>query len=78
MKPPRLRVRPLVVAIGVLSCSVGTTACASLTEIERTPFGPNFPPAPGRTYYLKKSLFGTTILVCDAGPRDAVCFEKPN
>lgn len=62
---------------GVLFSTFGA-GCASLQEIEQTPFAANFPSAPGRTYYLKKSMFRTTILVCDAGPRDAVCFEKPN
>lgn len=61
----------LVVAIGSLG------GCASLQELDQTTYAGNFPSGPGRTYYLKKSPFRTTILVCDAGPREAYCFEKP-
>lgn len=57
------------------ACSAG---CASFQELDQTAYAGTFPSSPGRTYYLRRSPFGTTILVCDAGPRDAVCFEKPN
>lgn len=57
---------------------LGATGCATLEPLEGTALGGNFPNAQGRTYYLRKSPFRTTILVCDGGPRDAVCFEKPN
>ena len=62
----------------LLVLAAGSTGCASLEPLEGSALGATFPGGPGRTYYLKKSLFGTTILVCDGGPRDAVCFEKPN
>jgi len=65
-------------AFGLLALFGGATGCASLQPLEETAMGANFPNSPGRTYYLKKSLFGTRILVCDGGPREAVCFEKPN
>jgi len=57
---------------------LGASGCASLQELEGAPLGAQFPSAPGRKYFLKKSPFRTTILVCDGGPREAVCFEKPN
>lgn len=62
----------------LMMVAAGLTGCASLEPLEGTALGANFPGSPGRTYYLKKSLFGTTILVCDGGPQSAVCFEKPN
>lgn len=68
--------RVAVLAAGIAAASA--TGCASLQEIDGTQFGANFPTGPGRTYYLKKSLFRTVILVCDGGPGDAVCFEKPH
>jgi hypothetical protein len=52
--------------------------CASYREAEQTQIGANFPASPGRTYFVRKTPFSTTILVCDGGPRDAVCFEKPH
>lgn len=61
-------------AIVLLLCASG---CASLQEVEGTQLGATFPNAPGRKYFVKKSPFRTTILVCDGGPRDAVCFDKP-
>ncbi len=58
--------------------ALGATGCSSLQELDGGQLGATFPSAPGRKYFLKKSPFGTSILVCDGGPREAVCFEKPN
>lgn len=66
-----------VLGVSTLFVVGSTTGCASLQELDQTQYGSNFPMRPGRTYYLKKSPFRTTILVCDAGPREAFCFEKP-
>jgi hypothetical protein len=73
---PTTRLRLLLGAFGVLATGP-LTGCASLQELDQTSYAANFPSGPGRTYYLKKSPFRTTILVCDAGPREAYCFEKP-
>jgi hypothetical protein len=70
------RLRLLLGSLAMLATG-SLTGCASLQELDRTSYASNFPSAPGRTYYLKKSPFRTTILVCDAGPREAYCFEKP-
>ncbi len=74
MMAPLLRV---LLGASALVAVCSTTGCASLQELDQTQYGANFPMRPGRTYYLKKSPFRTTILVCDAGPREAFCFEKP-
>lgn len=62
----------------LVAIALAGAGCASLQEVGQTPHAAHFPAAPGRTYYLKKSPFGSTILVCDAGPSDTVCFEKPH
>jgi hypothetical protein len=62
----------------LFALGIPLVGCASLQELDQTPYAATFPTAMGRTYYLKKSPFGSTILVCDGGPREAVCFEKPN
>ena len=36
------------------------------------------PASPGRAVFIKKQWNGTRILICEGGPTDAVCYEKPN
>lgn len=39
---------------------------------------PNAFPTPGRAVFTKNQWDGTQILICEGGPSDAVCYDKPN
>ena len=65
------------VAFPLLLLAFASGGCASSLHDPEAAQGAQFP-SPGRTIFLKKSWDGTAILVCEGGPNDAVCYEKPN
>lgn len=53
-------------------------AGAGCTSQLSQPNGGAMFPSPGRAVFTKKQWDGTRILICEGGPTDAVCYDKPN
>lgn len=63
----------------LLFFSLLAVLCVGCTsQLSANPDGGAAFPTPGRAVFTKKQWNGTRILICEGGPNDAVCYEKPN
>jgi hypothetical protein len=62
----------------LLLLPLGSVAgCVSLEQLNPT-MGQSMPPYFGRAYFLKKTPFGSAVLVCDVQPNNSglVCYNS--
>jgi hypothetical protein len=57
---------------------LATLSVGCTSQLSANPDGGAAFPTPGRAVFTKKQWNGTRILICEGGPNDAVCYEKPN
>lgn len=66
--------RTLVGTLGVLLLTA--SGCVTIDQLQPTG-GQSMGTTFGRAYFMKKTLFGTRVLVCDVRPSsgDVLCYE---